>query len=123
MEICGESFEQEHSIELTSEAIRCEFELQCRETTKNPIGTRLSHHNMKITPNCVDYLEKLYPSVRRKRGQQPNDDMLQVDVNMMIWGLSMSATTKAAVHLGQYYQKKHLRTTKNTDFEKINICI
>ena len=39
-EMCGERFEQEHSIELTSEAIRCEFELQCRETTKNPIGTR-----------------------------------------------------------------------------------
>ena len=30
----------------------------------------------------------------------------------------MSATMKAAAHLGQYYPE-NLRTTKNTDFEKV----
>ena len=38
----------------------------------------------------------------------------------MIWGLLLflSATKEAAAPLGQYYQE-NLRTTKNTDFDKI----
>ena len=87
-------------------------------TTKNPIGTRLSHQNLIISPNNVAYLQKkIYSSARRKLGRQLEDDMLEVDVNMMIWGTFMSATMKAAVHLGQDDQG-NLRTTKNTDFEK-----
>ena len=45
------------------------------------------------------------------------DDLLEIDVNMMIWWMFMSATMKAAVHLRQKYQKK-IRT-KNTDWKKI----
>ena len=44
--------------------------------------------------------------------------MLDIDVNAMIWGISMSATMKAAVHLGYDYQE-NLRATKNTDIEKV----
>ena len=44
--------------------------------------------------------------------------MLEIDVSTMIWGIFMSATLKAAVHLGPYYQED-LDTTKNSDFEKI----
>ena len=43
--------------------------------------------------------------------------MLDIDVNAMIWGIFMSATMNAAVHLGQGHQE-NLRTTKNTDFEE-----
>ena len=43
--------------------------------------------------------------------------MLGIDVNAMIWGIFMSAKVNAAIHLGQDYQE-HLRTTKDTDFEK-----
>ena len=44
--------------------------------------------------------------------------MPEIDVNPMIWGiLIMSATMKAAVHLGQYYQGNS-RATEITDFEK-----
>ena len=69
-------------------------------TTKNPIavGTRLSHHTMKISPNYVGHLEKVYSNVRRKIGRQPEDDMPELDVNMMIMGIFMSATMKAVVH-------------------------
>ena len=43
--------------------------------------------------------------------------MPDIDVNAIICGIVMSATMKAAVHLGQEYQV-NLRTTKNTDFER-----
>ena len=44
--------------------------------------------------------------------------MPDIDVNAMIWGFFMSATTKAAENLGQDDQE-NLRTTKNTDFEQV----
>ena len=44
--------------------------------------------------------------------------MLDIDIDAMIWRIFMSATIKAAVHLGQDYQE-NLRTTKKKDFEKV----
>ena len=44
--------------------------------------------------------------------------MFSIVINAIIWRIFMSATMKAAVHLGQDYQE-NLRTTKNTDFEKV----
>ena len=55
---------------------------------------------MKLLPNNVDDLEKVYSNVRRELGRPPNDDMEQIDVNMIIWVIFMSATMKTAVHLG-----------------------
>ena len=36
------------------------------ETTKNPIGTEWSHHNLDIPRNNVGHLEKVYSNVRQK---------------------------------------------------------
>ena len=88
------------------------------KTTKIPVGTGLSHHNMTISLNNVGHLEKGHSNVRRKLGRQPDDDMLEIDVNMMTWGSFMSASIKAAVHLEQDYQETSL-TTRNMDFDKI----
>ena len=44
--------------------------------------------------------------------------MPEIDVNAMIWRVLMSATMKAAVHLGQDFSD-NLRITRNTDFEKV----
>ena len=44
--------------------------------------------------------------------------MLDVEVNGIFWRIFMSASMKAAVHLGQDYEE-NLRTTKNTDFEQV----
>ena len=44
--------------------------------------------------------------------------MLDIGINAMIQGIFMSATLKAAVHLGQDYQD-NLRATKFSDFEKV----
>ena len=73
---------------------------------------------MTISWNSVGHLEKIYSNKRQKLGHQPEDDMPEIDGNMMTWGMFMSAAMKAAVHLGQDYQN-NLRSTKNTDFEKI----
>ena len=71
------------------------------ETTKNLVGTRLSHQIMTISPNYVGHLERVHSNVRRKLGHQPHDDMVQIDVNMVIWGIFMSDTLTAVLHLGQ----------------------
>ena len=92
------------------------------ETTKNPIGTRLSHHNLTISWNFVGHLEKFYSNVRQKLGRPPGDDMPEIDVNTMIWRIFMSSTKKETVHLGQDHQE-NVEATKNTDFEKIKHMI
>ena len=37
-------------------------------TTKNPVGTKFSHHNLEISPNYVGYVEIVYSNVRLKLG-------------------------------------------------------
>ena len=90
----GERFEWKHSIELSSVAFRCKSEHQYRETCggneTNPIGTNLSHHNLKTSGNNVGHLEKVYSNVRQTLGRQPGDDMPEVDVNAMIWSFLLS---------------------------------
>ena len=44
--------------------------------------------------------------------------MPEIEVIAMIWRILTSATLKAAVHLCQDFSD-NLRTTKNTDFEKV----
>ena len=58
--------------------------IQEAETTNNPLGTRLSHHNLRISRDNVGHLEKVYSNVRQKHGRQPGDDVLEIDVNAMI---------------------------------------
>ena len=70
------------------------------KSTKSSVGARLFVPNLKISQNNVDHLEKVHSNVRRKLGRPPNDDMGQIDVNVIICGLFMFATMKAAVHLG-----------------------
>ena len=48
--------------------------------------------------------------------------MPEINVNTMIWEILMSATMRAAVHLGQDYQD-NIRATKNTDFEKFQAIV
>ena len=86
------------------------------ETTKKTIGTNLSHHHFEVSN--VDHIEKVFSNVRQKVSRFEVDEMLDIDVNAMIWEIFMSATMKTAVHLGEDYQD-NLRTTKNTDFEKV----
>ena len=66
----------------------------------------------------VKHLEKVFSNARQKSSRPEGDEMMDVEVNGMIWRIFMSASMKAAVHLGPDY-KENLRTTKNTDFEQV----
>ena len=55
------------------------------KTTKNSVGTRLLSHSLDTSPSNVEYLKKSYSYPRRQLRRQLHDDMLELDVNMMIW--------------------------------------
>ena len=57
-------------------------------------------HNLHISTAYVSHLEKVYSNVRQKVGRKPGDKMEDLDVNTSIWGIFMTATLQAAVHLG-----------------------
>ena len=86
-------------------AFSCVLVRPVAETTKKPIAGKLSHHNFEISRSNVGHLEKVCSNVRQKLSRPQGDDMLDIDVNAMIWGIPMSATLKAAVHLGPYFQE------------------
>ena len=108
---------------------RCKFELQHRDACCKidkefyPVQD-LFPDILKISPNNVEYLEKVHSNVRRKLSRPQNDGMEQININAMIWGIFKSATMKAAVHLGRgVVMKKICVPPKNTDFEKIKPLI
>ena len=57
-------------------------------------------------------MEKVFSIVRQRYGPSPMDQMKNLDVNTAIWGIFMSVTLQAAVHLGKDYSE-NLRSTKN----------
>ena len=75
------------------------------ETSRKPIGTQQSHHNLRMSKNNAGHLEKVYSYSRQKFGREPGDDMPEIDNNAMIWRIFTSATMKVAEHLGQNYQE------------------
>ena len=91
-------------------------------TTRNPMVTNEISHNFEISRSEVGHLEQVSSTARQKSSRQPGDDMPDIDIDAMIWGICMSATMNAAVHLVQDYQENP-RTTKNTDFEKSHTVV
>ena len=57
-----------------------------------------THH---ISTNYVSHLEKVFSTQRQRYGLFPMDQMKHLDVNTAIWGIFMSVTLQAAVHLGK----------------------
>ena len=65
------------------------------------------------------YIEKVFTNVRQKVSRPEEDQMvLEQRVNVLKRGLFMSATMKAAIHLGEN-DKDNLFTFRNTDFEAL----
>ena len=52
---------------------------------------------------CVPHLEKVFSNVRQRYGRKPRDKMKDIDAKAIIWGMFMSVTLQAAVHLGNDY--------------------
>ena len=78
--------------------------------------TRLTHHNVEIFTR--PYLEKVFANDPQKLSRQEEDRMLDLKANGIVWRIFMSATMRAAVHLGSDYEN-NLCITKNTDFEQL----
>ena len=67
-------------------------------------------HHLHTPPNYVQHIEKVFSIVRQTFGLRPTDQMKNIDVNTAVWGIFMSVTLQAAVHLGTKNQpKKSLR--------------
>ena len=55
----------------------------------------------QISVAGVPHLEKVYSNFRQKIRRQSGDYMNDLGTNSLIWGIFMSATLDAAVHLGK----------------------
>ena len=65
--------------------------------------SRIWPHHFRISPDCVPHIEKVFSIVRKIYDRKPTDDLKDLDVNTAIWGMFMSVTLQAAVHLGRDY--------------------
>ena len=112
-----ERFEWKHSIEVSSVAFGCKHDRQHGETRGG--NDKETHWYKVISPQFGNVQQKCWPSeeslcnctTETELFKSQADNMLDIDVNAMIWCFLLSATMKAAV-----------RTTKNTDFEKSTSC-
>ena len=87
-----------------------------RATNRN-----LVHHNRTKSPRDVAFLEKVLDNVRQKFRCPKEDYMDQVDTNMALWWIFMTACTKAAVHLGKH-NAETVGAVGNTDFSDAESC-
>ena len=86
------------------------------KTSKRLSETSLTHHIFQISSN-VNHLEIVLSNVQQKLSRAEGDEMLDVSVNEMIWGVFVSATFKAPVHLGQDCQESIVRYLAEIDPE------
>ena len=61
--------------------------------------TKQDYHKMQISDN--QFLEKVFTNVRQKLNRLENEQIFDQKVIVLVWGVFMSSTMKAAVHLGQ----------------------
>ena len=70
------------------------------------------HQLADILHISTAYVHHLDKDARQKFGRKPGDKMEDLDVNTSIWRIFMTATLRAAVHLGNDYVV-NLHSTKN----------
>ena len=61
--------------------------------------TRLDHLSDTL------YIEKVFKNLRQKLNRSENDQMVDLKTNVLTWGLFLSTTMKASVHLGPDYHE------------------
>ena len=92
-----------------SSAERSVREMNQRSTTGKPVRgiqnplaeVKLDHHNLQVPDNR--YIEEVFANVRPKLNRLEGDQMLDQMVLVFIWGLFVSTTMKATIHLGEIY--------------------
>ena len=68
-------------------------------------------------------MEAVFSMVRKIYGRQPDDPMEDVNVNLAVWGMFMSTTLQAVVHLGRSYAKNHIWDSLRQLFDEIKRLI
>ena len=69
-------------------------------------------NNFHMSRAYVPHTEKVYSNLRQQLKRNPKDSMEDLDVNTLTWGMFMTVTVQAAVHLGNdYWENPH--STKN----------
>ena len=79
--------------------------------------TRLDYHNMQISD--YRYVGKGFKNLRQKLNLSEDAQVLDLKTNVLIWGLFVSTTMKASVHVGPNYNE-NLEGYKNTSFKDLN---
>ena len=69
-------------------------------------------HNLHMSPTTVPHTDAVFSIVRKIYEREPADPMEDLDVNAANWGMFLSTTLQAAVHLGQDYEV-NLQFVKN----------
>ena len=81
--------------------------------------SKIEFHNMQISSHQC--LGKVFQNLQKKLGITETSPKLGIEAiktNALMWGLFMSSTMKAAIHLGPNYTE-NLKVYKNTNFEEI----
>ena len=78
--------------------------------------TRLDDQTLQVTE--YGYVEKVFKNLRHKLSRSENDEMFDLTINVLIWGLFMSTTMKSAVRPCREYQQ-NLIACRNTNFEDL----
>ena len=82
------------------------------ETQKPKAVSKIWPHNLQISTNYVPHMEMVFSILRQRYGLGPMDQMKHLDVNTAIWGIYLSVTLQATVHLGIDYTE-NLRSATN----------
>ena len=90
-----------------------------RDRKRAPL-VKICSLTLTLPPDHVEFLVKVLSYVRQRLGRPKGDKIEHVITNPVIWGLLLTESMKAAVHLGQDFGEK-LRATKNTGFSEIKL--
>ena len=69
-------------------------------------------YNLHVSPATNHHMEAVFSMVREIYGREHDDTMDDLDVIWLFWSTVLTATLRAAVHLGQDYEV-NLRFVKN----------
>ena len=108
-----------HKDEVTSEPVAHEkgagkpAASSISENSGNPKTERRKWpHSFYISSEVVSDMDKVYSIVRKTYDRGPTDDMEDLNMNAVMWGMFLNTTLQAAVHLGQDYDQ-NLRFVEN----------
>ena len=109
---------QDESVISTGKLVAIEYQ-RCPGNPGIPEGleyskpkSRMWPHHFHFSPDSVPHMEKDFSIARKIYDRKPTDNLKDLDVNPAIWGILISVTLQAAVHLGRDYSL-NLRSVKN----------